>query len=322
MQQILDTSIRYFLYSLSLLFAWIAFAPLIVPSIKKRRDRSRFKGSFDVEEQISKLPRGKWYRDMELFLISTIGTGSPISVFSFLSLSVFLIILSGLLMHESGFSFSNNLVGAVVMGVLPAFILYLRRESIRVDSSYEGDALISELSSQLKLNHQNMIQAIDMTIPRIKNLKYSKKALTRLSMRIKESGSVEQIWKYTEEFSYSFNTNWSELLANNIYLAIVYRDSVKEALDDILLELTTAKSINEKGKQANSESFLIIKYVAPLSYLASVFGTIRYFHMSWQKFINYQFYNSMGRNSFLLIFFLLLFNYGIYIFMRKPKNDF
>lgn len=322
MQQTLDITIRYSLYSLSLFFAWIAFAPLIVPSIKKRRDRNRFKGSFDVEEQMSKLPQGKWYRDMELFLISTIGTGSPLAVFSFLSLSVFIAILSGLFMHESGFSFSNTLIGITLMGGGPAITLYLRRESIRVESSYEGDALISELISQLKLNHENMIQAIDMTIPRIKNLKYSKKSLTRLSMQIKESGSAEQIEKYTEEFSYTFNTNWSELLANNIYLAIVYRDNVKDALDDILLELTASKSINEKGKQANSESFLIIKYVAPLGYLASVFGTIRYFHMPWQKFINYQFVNPMGRQSFLLLLFLLFVNYGIYIFMRKPKNDF
>lgn len=321
MQYTIEIVIRYSLYLLSLIFAWIAFAPMVVPSIQKRRSHSRFKGSFDIEEQRSRLPKGKWYRNMELFLMSTIGKSSPIAIFSFISISAFLAILSALFLHENGFPFSNMLIGALLIGGSPTIVLYVRRQTVRVDSSYEADALLAELISQLKLNNLNMLQAIDSTIGRIDKLRYSKKALARLSMKIKESGSAEQIGRYTEEFAYTFKTNWSQLLANNIYLAIVYRDNVKEALDDILLELTGVKSINAKGNQNNSETFLIIKYVAPLGYIASVFGIIRYYHFSWSKFLNYQFVTPMGRKAFVFFFCLLIANYIIYIFIRKPKND-
>ncbi|PLT43522.1 hypothetical protein B8V81_5062 [Paenibacillus pasadenensis] len=140
-------------------------------------------------------------------------------------------------------------------------------------------------------------------------------------MGVKENGSSLEIERLTKTFSYTFGTNWAELLANNIYLAIVYRDNVKEALDDILDELTNAKAVNEKGNQENSESFMIIKFVAPVSYIASVFAIVHYFDFSWSKFISYQFGSKYGIQSFLLVLLFMFINLLIFVFLRRPKND-
>lgn len=313
--------IRYSFYLLTLVFAWMVISPLIIPSIKNKRNNSRFVGGFEPTVQFKK-PKSLWYRELELFLITTIGVATPFIVFSFVVVSSFLAILTGLFLYGTGSDNNRILIGAVISGALPAFILFIRRKNIRITSSYEGDELITELLAQYKLNHLNMIEAIDKTIPRLKKSKYTKRALTRLSLSIKENGSAEDLEMFTQEFSYTFATNWAQLLSNNIYMAIVYRDDVKEALEDILEELTGTKSINEKGNQENSESFLIIKYIMPIGYVISALAIMKYFDFSWKKFLSYQFHNPMGMKSFMLFALLLVFNYIIFIFMRRPKNDF
>lgn len=317
----LEQIIRYTVYLLTLLFTWITVSPLIVPTIKKRRERSRFKGNYEIQIEAAK-PKGRWYRELELFLITTIGIGSQFAVFTFIAVSVFCGCLTALFLQEAGYGLSQKIIVALLVMLLPAFILYIRRQNIRINSSYEGDVLITELIAQYKLNHLNMLEAIDKTVPRLLKQKNTRRSLTRLSMKIKESGNVDDIERYTQEFTYTFGTNWSQLLANNIYMAIVYRDGVKEALEDILDELTQTKKINEKGNQDNGESFLIIKYVAPGGYIISILSLFRYFDFSWKKFLIYQFKNPMGLNSFLFFGFFLILNSIIYLFMRKPKNDF
>lgn len=318
--QFLEIAIRYGLYLLTLVFAWIAVSPLIVPSIKMNRVRSRFRGDFQVNIEIKK-PNGRWYRQLELFLITTIGYGTPFIVFSFLSLTVFLFALSFLFLRESGTSLTNALLGSAVVGGLPVFVLFMRRQNIRISSSYEGDGLITELIAQYKLNYMNMVEAIDKTIPRLKGYRHTRRALTRLSLGLKENGKAEDIERLTQEFAYAFATNWAELLANNIYMAIIYRDDVREALQDILSELTSIKAVNEKGNRDNIETFFMIKYVAPLGYIASVYGLLQYFGFSWNKFIEYQFENPLGVKGFIFVVVTFILNFVLYVFFKKPRND-
>ncbi|WP_101809508.1 hypothetical protein [Paenibacillus pasadenensis] len=312
-----ETLLRYLIYFLTVGCAWLAVSPLVVPSFFRRRQRNRFRGADEEKWR----PKGRFYTKMELFLSSTIGAGSPFVVYSYVVFSVALAAMTLLFLSGSSTGLINALVISLLVGGMPTLILLVWRQRIRIGSSYEGDAVISELIAQYKLNHLNMLEAIDKTIPRVRTSKYSRRALSRLSMGVKENGSSLEIERLTKTFSYTFGTNWAELLANNIYLAIVYRDNVKEALDDILDELTNAKAVNEKGNQENSESFMIIKFVAPVSYIASVFAIVHYFDFSWSKFISYQFGSKYGIQSFLLVLLFMFINLLIFVFLRRPKND-
>lgn len=310
---------RYTLYLLTLLFAWMAFSPLIIPSIKNQRNKSRFVGH--DEPIVGVKPKSRWYRDLELFLVTTIGIATPFVVYTFIFGSLFLAILTGLFLNGIGSDNNRILMGSVLVGALPGFILYIKRMNVRINSSYEGDEMLTELIAQYKLNRKNIMEAIDKTVIRLKKSSHARKALTRLSLSIKENGRAEDIENAIDEFSYTFDTNWSKLLGNNIYMALIYRDDVKDALEDILTELTSTKSINEKGNQENGESFLIIKYVSPAGYIISVLATLKYFDFTWKKFIDYQFHEAMGLKSFLLFFLMMIINFLIFMFTRKPKND-
>lgn len=157
----------------------------------------------------------------------------------------------------------TSIITCTAAGGTPYLLLYMKLRAINVNSSYEADILVTELISQYKMNYLNMVEAIDQTIIRLKRDLYTRKALFRLSLDVKECRNREELEVIVKEFAFSIGTEWAILLSNNIYQAIAYRDDVREGLEDILNELIALKAVNETNKQNNSETFLIIKYVAP-----------------------------------------------------------
>jgi len=67
---------------------------------------------------------------------------------------------------------------------------------------------------------------------------------------------------------------------------------------------------------------MIIKYIAPATYVFSVLAMFYIFGFNFNKFIEYQFNNPLGLKFFLLVTFFIAINYIIYFLIRKPKNDF
>ncbi len=257
-----------------------------------------------------------------MLLSITYGTNSFYSLFTFFVASGTLFSISYLFLWRSGKAFYIDFILATAVGLIPYLILQIKLHNIRINSSYEAEALITELLNQYKINYLNMIEAIDQTVQRLGRQPYSKKALIRLSLAMKQYRNKEELEEIILEFHYTMNTSWSILLANNVYLSIEYGDDVREALDDILNDLIDLKNINAKNQQYNHEALFMIKYVAPGTYLLSIYTMFAFFGFTFDKFMDYQFRNPIGFKFFLLTITFITINYIIYFFIKRQKNDF
>lgn len=312
---------RYIIYCIILLCGWMVVSSLILPSVRKGRTYGRYKGA-QKEDDSRKKRKNRFMRHIERTIRVAMNTRSEQAIYTFFLISGLLTFFSLLFCIRSSQTVLTSIITCTAAGGTPYLLLYMKLRAINVNSSYEADILVTELISQYKMNYLNMVEAIDQTIIRLKRDLYTRKALFRLSLDVKECRNREELEVIVKEFAFSIGTEWAILLSNNIYQAIAYRDDVREGLEDILNELIALKAVNETNKQNNSETFLIIKYVAPLAYLLSIYGLIHYLGFSTSKFIDYQFKNPQGLQYFVYTMVCIVANFIIYYFIRKPKNDF
>lgn len=320
MFHLLDNIIYLFAYFGLFIGTWLLIYPMIKPLFYSRRIRRRFRENSLANQRETNKSKG--IKHLEMLLSVTLNNKTPYAIYTFILVSTTLFILTIIFMFNSGNQLFINLLFAFVVAAIPYLILRVKLHNIRINSSYEANALITELNNQYKINFLNMIEAIDHTIPRLNKQPYSKKALTRFSLAIKQYRNSSELEEIIKEFNYSIDTAWSMLLATNLFLSIEYGDDVRESLDDIIEDLKDLKNISEKNKQYNHESFMIIKYIAPATYIFSVLAMFYIFGFNINKFIDYQFNNPMGLKFFILVIFFIAINYLIYFLIRKPKNDF
>ncbi|OEF99448.1 hypothetical protein BHF71_09050 [Vulcanibacillus modesticaldus] len=320
MLYLFDKTVYMLVYSGLIIGVWLLIFPIIYPFINRRKMIERFR--FQRSEKKKRIWKNNFIRHLEMLLSVTLNANSSYSLVTFIFISLTFFLASYVLTLSLGNQVIINFLISMGVGLIPYLLLLLKLHNIRVNTSYEAETLITELINQYKINYLNMIEAIDQTIPRLKKQPYSKKALFRLSLAVKQYGDVEELEEIIQEFNFSIDTSWSLLLANNLFLSIEYGDDVQVALEDIIDELKDLKNINEKNKQYNHETFLMIKYIAPGTYLFSVYAMFQFFGFTTEKFIEYQFKNNLGMKLFILVVFLILINFIVYLFIKRPKNDF
>ncbi len=315
----LESTIYFFIYLGIFLGFWLISYPIFFSFYNRMRVSRRFRL---VKLHNRKKRKHGLIGNIEMLLSVTYNFKSSYYLVSFFSISVLLFCISFVVFFNSGKQVFINILLSILIGLFPYFILKIKLHNIRILSSYEAEGLITELISQYMINHLNMIEAIDQTIPKISKQPYSQKALFKLSIAIKQYHDENDLENIIKEFNYSINTSWSLLLANNVFISIGQGDDVSEALEDILDELKDLKRIYEKNKQYNHETLIMIKYITPGVYLLSVFVMFAVFGFDFEKFVNYQFKNPIGLKFFLLIIIFISFNYFIYLFLKRQKNDF
>ncbi len=138
-----------------------------------------------------------------------------------------------------------NLKMAVFSGfcilVGPYALLRLKLYTIRIESSYEGEFLLTELINQYKINNFNMVEAIDASIAHLANAPQSRRLIFHMSLRLKSYSDRQDLERILYDFTYGINTQWSRLLMNNILLSIDEGLVVTSGLVDIQNELKRAK---------------------------------------------------------------------------------
>lgn len=308
----IETSIRYFIYFIIMVGTWLAVYPLLQPLRAKRK--FNFKST--------KKEKNNFLKHIEMIVTVTFNTKSPFIISFFYVISITLAVFTFMLLNNVGKSILNAVIFSLISSSLPYILLRTRLRSIRIESSYEAVGVVTEIINQYKINHNNMAEAIDKAIPRLKKQPWTKKALFRIATELARYQTKEELQDIILEFTFSIDTQWAIVLGNNIFLAVEYGDDVRESLEDILDELKDLNRVNQKNNQINNESFVMIKYISPLSYLFSVFIIFKNFHFTIGKFIDYQFRNSLGLKFFTYTVITILLNFIIYTLVKKPKNDF
>lgn len=308
----IETFIRYFIYIIIMFGTWLAVYQLLQPIRTKKK--FNFKSTNKEKSPL--------FKHIEMVVSVTYNTKSHFVVSTFYVISITLAALTFMLLNSLGKSILNAVIFSLLASMLPYILLRTRLRSIRIESSYEAEGVVTEIINQYKINHNNMSEAIDRAIPRLKKQPWTKKALFRIASELARYQTKEELQDIILEFTFSIDTQWAIVLGNNIFLAIEYGDDVNESLEDILDELKDLNRVNQKNNQINNESYVMIKYVSPISFIFSIFIIFKNFHFTLNKYIDYQFRNTLGLKFFTLTIVAILLNFIVYTLVKKPKNDF
>lgn len=312
MMNFLSDVIYAVIYFLIIAGLWMVFSKEIIYLIIKRYSEIRFRRR--------KKKKSKIYKHIELLIFTIFGTRKPGYIYTFFVMSwaiyfIFIIILT----RQS--SLLINVFFPFLLSLIPYVFLRMRLFSIRVEGSHEGQFLVNELNNQYKINYRNMIEAIDKTIPLLSNAPYTKRLLFRLSLRLKEYRTSEELELILNDFVYAIDTEWAKMLANDIYLTIDEGTDVSVAMEDIIKDLKNAKRAFEENRRINFENLAILKFLSPAVYIFMFLFSIKYLDFTLDKYIYYQFNTATGLKYFTTILILTIVNISISTYLKKRKFD-
>lgn len=243
--------------------------------------------------------------------------GSP-EIFTVMSICIF----TGaffIMYWVGGMAFSLA-IGAFC-GLMPYIFMRIKLNNSRVRSSREGDIMVQELLNNYKINDYNMKEAIEKTAASLDDAPDSKLLLYDMAKGFNKAYTGEDIRRVLNMFRYSLNTSWGNALATTIYFSQVHGIKVVESLEDISDSLVKSRKVVEHGRRENSEASMMLKYLAPVSYLLSVLCACRYFGFSLGKFIEYQFGTSLGLRWFIITGALFIMGLILNSYLAKEKMD-
>ena len=242
--------------------------------------------------------KGRLYEHIRTVLQITLGMGTDRSIRAFAAVSISLAALSFTLLAGK-VTLSLAAAAALGSGLMPYGLLLLRLQNLRVSSSREGEILITELLENYKIEYCNMRQAIETTAAVIEDAPNSKRLLMNLARGL-NTAEKSRISSLLREFRLSINTSWGHILTSNMGFALTAGVEVTEALTDLADTVKRARKVNEFARRENNEASLILKYLAPAAYLLTAVGGIRFFGLSAEKFLFYQFRTEAGLTWFTI----------------------
>lgn len=239
----------------------------------------------------------------KFFLISAIfGCGVFIMLYSFLHFKV-------------------SLAAGTISGCMPYYLVLVRLKIRRTYGSREGDVLIFEILNNYRIQSFNMREAIEYTALNIENAPVSKSVLINLSKHLNLASSEVEINRALDSFKYSFDTAWANILASNIFFAVYRGIRVEKSLEALSSSVSKGRQIVEYEKRENYEAWIMIKYLAPVSYILSIFGGMYFFDLSLRKFIYYQFETETGIKWFFISVLIYFISVGLSKLAASEKMD-
>ena len=172
------------------------------------------------------------------------------------------------------------------------------------------------------MSNYNIYETLERIVSGTSELKESKKLLYQLLVSIRTTGDVKAIRKAVNLFGFAIQTNWSRMLAHNIYIAAAKGTNVTLALEDILLQLREARVQVEERKRMNSEAVRMTYFMVPLLYLMTTVLTVKYLGVSTTDFLTNQFGTKEGLVLFFLVLFLFSVNVGLLTVVMDRKFDY
>ena len=264
--------------------------------------------------------RGKIPEHIRRMLQIGLSMGTRRSVKVFLFLSVFLA-FGIFLTSVWRIGCPAALVGGITAGLLPYLGLRCIIQGRQVAGSHEGEILVTELLNNYKIHYCNMVQAVEVTAMTIEGAPYSRKLLLNLSRGLNRVSGERELKVLTEEFRLAMGTYWSNILADNIYLACNSGMRVTDSLSDLAKSMESVRKIEEFSRRENNEARAILRYLLPLGSIAMTVGGIYFFGLSFREWFAYQFQTSTGIAWFLLWMVSYLTAVGVHLLLTNRKFD-
>lgn len=240
-------------------------------------------------------------------------------VFLFISVLIFVFVTVTLIRYDFGL---NSLISGLIFALMPYGYIRMRLINIRLRSSHEGEILISELLNQYKINFRNMIEAVDQSISCLDRAPLSKTLLYRAARRLKTYKNPEELREILDDFVYGINTDWSKILANNIYAAIAGQADVTAGLEDLLSDCRDITQLLESDKRNNLESGVIVKFLGPAMYFGLMWTSYRYMGFSVSGIATYQLASKEGLGMLIIIIISAFVSVAFITILANRKYEF
>ena len=218
-------------------------------------------------------------------------------------------------------SFKISIISSIAISIVPYIVIRINMKNTRIKGSYDGVNLVIDILNNYRQNYFNIMEAIDHTIPMENITPFTKRILTKLSLKLRAYKDEKELDEIIKEFVFAYDTEWSILLGQNIKIAVLEGTDVSPSLNDILIELKNAGDIIEANKRFNNDSFNIIKYMLIPLYFFTIYLCHSTFGFSMKKYINYQFLNPLGLRFALIMFGSIIVCFVILMLNRRPKYD-
>lgn len=210
---------------------------------------------------------------------------------------------------------------AVFLAALPYFLLQVRLHERRVERSKEGDILVQELLNNYRIYDFNMQEAVEKTAMSMEGAPLGRRLYLQLAKGLQNAVTKREVENLLSSFRYSFGTAWGNVLASNILFGYLYGIRVDEALNDLLRCMVQSRKAVEYGRRENHEAKLMLLYLAPVSFLLSVFTACRFFDFTLKKFFLYQFGMPLGMQWFMTFVFCYVLSLILQRVLAKEKMD-
>ena len=210
----------------------------------------------------------------------------------------------------------------LIGGLVPYLVLRIRLETHRKKGSLEGEKMVSEFLRQYRICEVNVYEALERTVPLIKDCKICCSLLHRMLLRLRATGNPTEIREITDMFSFSLGTNWSHMFAGCIRTAAERGHNVSLGLEDILLQMRQARSRMEERKRMNNEAMRLTLFLVPLLYLSTVALSVYSLEVPFGRFLKNQLGTPEGMLMLLFIAFLFIVNLTILEAVNNQRMDY
>lgn len=205
--------------------------------------------------------------------------------------------------------------------LLPYLVLQAQLHEKRVKRSKEGDVLVQELRNQYQICNYNILDALEKTAKNLGEMSLGKNLFLQLAKDLNHAVTKKEVENLLIEFRYAFDTVWGNVLASNIFFAHMYGIRVDEALEDLSAYMVQSRKAIEYSRRENHEAKMMLLWLAPMSFLLSIFFACHFFGFTLWKFLNYQLGTALGLQWFFAVIFCYVISLFVHGFLAKEKMD-
>lgn len=309
----LNLTITITLYTIIIFSCLYLFSNEWLLVLKKLKSKRKLINRLKTKEETENL------LEQHLRKLLSSAIGDKVSIQAYLAFTISIMCIT-ILVSLNSINLLATLMLSTSVGFLPYLFLRLKVENMRYRSSHEADTLMTSIINQYRIQNFNMQEAIEQTIHQTPELKATKKLLYRLVVQMRNSRNDFMLLKALQTFAFSIDTNWSRMLANNIYMA--HRGvNITLSLEDILKQIREAKVLKEDRIRLNGETFRMTTLLVPVLYLSTIFFALFFLDMTLNKVLQRQLYTAIGLMCFLVIIVLFFINVLLIEFVRNRKFD-
>lgn len=298
--------------------AWLVFGSNIKNMIQDERHYLKLEKTISAKRNSRQNPLVAHIRNMLTTVRSRDIKDSEAHIFIALSITIF--IFSILISHKI-FSLQFSISVALIITSIPYLLVRLKLRTIRIDSSYDADTIVTGITNEYKQHNLNMKKAVENCTVRFDIGANSRRVLYRLSLALKDFQDEEDLDAALAQFVYAYDTEWAVLLRNNIKMAVHRGIDVSPGLEDILKKLKDIREQIEVSKRYNTETNTMIRFLLVPLYLGSILMATKTFGFTLRKFLEYQFLNVAGQRMAVITYLSIIISFIALKMIRKPKYD-